>query len=183
MLKHGAEMSQKRESLKSCQCVSNFFQAQTSNVFVSTKMEYFVHRIARSLRPPQDTVGRNHEGKGPLERQHDLESEDKFNAMSRLSPYLSPKSMVESTSKSKSYEAADVTLTTAGLTLFDDEMFQSIVDEKDGRTIAVPDNFPDESSLEVVSSLHEEKVESFILHRSKIIECQSKHCNQTMTVK
>ena len=70
----------------------------------------------------------------------DLEFEKKLDDMSLLVS-LSPKSKVELTSKSKSRKAADVTLTTAGLTDLD-EMFQSIVDEKDGTTIAVPDNFP-----------------------------------------
>ncbi len=69
--------------------------------------------------------------------------------------------MVETTSKSKSHKAADVTLTTAGLTFLDDEMFQSIVDEK-GTTIEVQGNFPDEFSEmtreEVVSSFYEQEL-------------------------
>ncbi len=136
-----------------------------------------------------------------LERQRDFELEDKkFDDMSLLVSIPSPKSMVESTSKSKSHKAADVTLTTAGLTFLDDEMFQSIVAEKGCTTISIPDHFPDEFSevtreealSDVLSSLREEKVDNYILHslpqtlsqvtecQSKILECQSKHYNQTV---
>mmetsp|Transcript_13440 Transcript_13440/g.19177 ORF Transcript_13440/g.19177 Transcript_13440/m.19177 type:complete len:293 (-) Transcript_13440:298-1176(-) len=133
----------------------------------------------------------------------DLEFEKKLDDMSLLVS-LSPKSMVESTSKSKSRKAADVTLTTAGLTDLD-EMFQSIVDEKDGTTIAVPDNFPDEFSEVTGEALTDEEVLSSLRVRelnfelatsllqsmpsslaqmnetlSTVAECQSKHYNQTI---
>lgn len=70
---------------------------------------------------------------------------------------VSPKSLSESFTKSKINEAADVTLTTVGLSLFEDEMsLHESIDhaEKNCSTIEVPTSFPDDCSYLTKDSAH-----------------------------
>ena len=79
-----------------------------------------------------------------------LDLEDGSLLVSIASPKASPKSQSESFTKSKTNEAADVTLTTVGLSLFEDEMsdlHESIDDaQKNCSMIEVPTSFPDDCS-------------------------------------